>query len=1254
MLLLLSNGAWAGISPDYDHDTNVPNALNPAEIAEGEEFFIMAFYANDGVQNNGVYWNPRWVGVSDPIIPGSEELYTHVAENYGGEPAKHSNFLFTIEKAEGKYVNGLQAYYLKHSKSGTYCRKNDDENALHNGMNRGDKKLAYVVLTDDKSKATPFAFTTQGGGFKTTDEGSRFAPNTYLIICYANDGVTQVHWNSGIYTFNRYGAQVNRPGTSVWNSGDCTFNLVKAIDDPDYEEEYDVIDDFMALWDKAAEYAQDFNEEGYPVIYGSDQPGDYPTAVAEEYAAIVTAANVDDLFIREYEEHIEIDWDGLVERLTQLLIDLKAGTNPLLDNYYYIVNAFDQWTDPTARFSAYEDYTGGIRSGLWKALEEENPRFIWQVAKTGEGTYSLQNYYTGDYLTGIVGFGNNPANITFTALGGGQFNIQNLHAANHQEGIGTSGTLVSYGGEKGTPSAWTFVAVAQETLDKLADEVAQARTAIEFQTKLRNDIDSIGAMIRPAYEWEITEDAKDVTPTQVEDFRSNWGRLIPANGDIGYDWGDDGSGFIGLIDDDPNTYFHAHYNGNPTNSDYDETGQPIGVPSTLSNLGMRLSEPASKVAFEFYPRQSNTLAQPLKIDVQASHDGVEWKTITYGWMFYYVPDYTADNAQIYNSVTGAFDLGEDYEWVRFCVYDNSRDKVAPRTWNLSKLKVYTDARLKSDAPAAAINKEVEDAFLKAFSDANKYYDILLPEDLDAARAALDALYGPAEAFFGSFANPAELKAKIAEAEEVLAGFVQEPGVIGTYAADADSKALENILANAQALLNSLKYTSEQLQDQVDIINEELKSLSAKIQMPEEGKWYQFRFPSEAEYDANPTWLRNEAEKNIWDDATGARIEGADPHDALYDRVAAVMDGDAATPVYYPEELREGTGLAGVAMFAAHEEDLDNEDYSLFRFIKREDGLYIIQNKATGLYIPKLLDRGGDNPVTLSAYPGAFRVDPLGKACCFIESADFFTGKLNGTNNDDATPALAHKVHFTWKNNFIQSYPDQVIGTKCSFHIVEKADVADDATGSLYRDVEYDRAYGISFLTGVDEIKNAAMYEVEGLFTIEEEQFISLAKVEKIDAGQPAIIIPEDEVISIHFADGYSLEPGSKNGLTAVFKQKTAEIGSATLQIDDESDEFNWFVVIDGETPTEVRTVAAYSAYLNMVQPEDLPVVEDDTDRLLIPLKGSLLPTSVKSVGIATTQDVYNMKGYKVGTTSDLKNLQRGIYILGNGKKLLIP
>ena len=223
MLVMLSVGALATLYPDFEPDERIPNALNPAEIQPGEQFFIMAFYANDGVEDNGKYWIPRWVGVSDPIVPGAEELYTHDPEK-SGDVMKPSNFLFTIEKAEGKTIEGLQAYYLKNVKTGTYCRKNDDENAVHNGQNRGDKKLAYVVLTSDKAKATPFAFTTQGGGFKTTDEGSRFAPNTYLIITYANDGKTVVHWNSGIFTHNRFGQEVHRPGTSVWNSGDCTFN----------------------------------------------------------------------------------------------------------------------------------------------------------------------------------------------------------------------------------------------------------------------------------------------------------------------------------------------------------------------------------------------------------------------------------------------------------------------------------------------------------------------------------------------------------------------------------------------------------------------------------------------------------------------------------------------------------------------------------------------------------------------------------------------------------------------------------------------------------------------------------------------------------------------------------------------------------------------------------------------------------------------------------------------------------------------
>ena len=1035
--------------------------------------------------------------------------------------------------------------------------------------------------------------------------------------------------------------------------------LVKAIDDPDFIEEEDVIEDFVGLWNKASEYAQAYNDDNYPVIFGSDQPGDYSQEIADEYAAIVTAGNADDLFMREYEGE-EIDWEGLVERLRALIAKLAEGPQLLPDNYYYIVNAYNQWEDTEARYAAYENVDGGFLAdqvGNWKNLNEEDSKFIWQVTKTGSNTYSFQNYCTGHYLTGIANFGDEPANITITALGGGQFNIQNLHANAHRNGAAIHGNLISYGGEKDSPSAWTFVPVAKETLDKVATTVEKEREAIAFHAQLRNEIDSIGNAIRPAYEWEIPEGAKDVTPTEVSAFRTNYGRLAAAENieAKSFDWGDDGGGLTALIDDDPATLFHAHYAGcYPMYEAYDENGVPSGAYTTLSNLSVCLSEPASKVAFEFYPRQANTLAQPLKIDVQASHDGTEWKTVTYGWVFYYVPEYTAENAQSYNSVTGAFDLGEAYEWVRFCVYDNSRDKTNRRTWNLSALKVYTDAQLKSDAPAASISKEVEDAFLKAFSDANKYYDILLPEDLDAARAALAALYAPADAFLGSFANPAELKAKMAEAENVLAGFVQQPGVIGTYSSDADPEELQKIIDNAQALLNSLKYSSEELNEQVALIDATLAALSTKIQMPEEGKWYRFVFPSEEEYMANPTWLRSEAEKNIWDDATGDRIEGADVRDALYDRVAAVMDGTSYQPVSNHEDLREGTGLAGVALFAAHAEDLDDVDYSLFRFIKREDGLYIIQNKATGLYLPKLLDRGGDNPVTLSAYPGAFRVDPLGQGCSFIESADFFTGKLNGTNNDDATPALAHKVHFTWKNNFIQSYPDQTIGTKCSFHIVE-SEVGGEEIGHLYRDYEPDVAYGITFLTDIEQVNNGSLYEVEGIVTTDdEEQFISLVQVEKVKAGQPAVLVAENDVVSFGLGAEYALEPGAKNGLTAVFAQRTAEIGAATLQFNEDYE--NEFVAIDGYSSAEQRNVGAYSAYIVVNNEDEIPAVNEEDERLLIPLKGLLIPTAIKPVKLGTidTQVVYNLNGTKAGTTAEISKLRRGLYILAGGKKLLIP
>ena len=165
--------------------------------------------------------------------------------------------------------------------------------------------------------------------------------------------------------------------------------------------------------------------------------------------------------------------------------------------YYYFFTANTAFTNVDKdNFAIYAPNQSQKNILGWKAFDENDPAFIWQVkqARVGEdGTvyYSVQNMGSRLYIGQATSKADSqPIEWTdeyayptlFISLDhAGQWQLSDLrdwteypprpfHQENHQNGAGTAGQIVLYNGGLGTASSWYIKKVPQEKVDMLASQ----------------------------------------------------------------------------------------------------------------------------------------------------------------------------------------------------------------------------------------------------------------------------------------------------------------------------------------------------------------------------------------------------------------------------------------------------------------------------------------------------------------------------------------------------------------------------------------------------------------------------------------------------------------------------------------------------------------------------------------------------------------------------------------------------------------
>ena len=107
-------------------------------------------------------------------------------------------------------------------------------------------------------------------------------------------------------------------------------------------------------------------------------------------------------------------------------------------------------------------YVNDEGKAVWGTEDLSNKNFYWVPTVKDDGSVALKNLGTQTYLSNTDGVMTaEEATATIKALGDNTFNINvsggTLHANNHGSGNGAGSTLTSWGGSRGSASAWKFV-----------------------------------------------------------------------------------------------------------------------------------------------------------------------------------------------------------------------------------------------------------------------------------------------------------------------------------------------------------------------------------------------------------------------------------------------------------------------------------------------------------------------------------------------------------------------------------------------------------------------------------------------------------------------------------------------------------------------------------------------------------------------------------------------------------------------------
>lgn len=464
--------------PNASAQEMIGSVVEPSEITDGLQ---VVFEARSGTASKGRYLVP----FSFATTPNPARVNSSILE-------VPDSIVWTLVKATiPNEVTQLDQYYLKNRATGQYLTYQWTES------NTVDVSSTAVTLVDDTADARAFCFVrnddeTWKGSYGSVSYGSNtsdWEPTTYTIV-----NIFPARGGSGIR-----GGQYGR--VFVCNEFEVSsFNLT-------FFSQYQDTN----VWDirKIIDRSEDSRTALQALIdtYSASVETDY------KYGTDPGFIKTEELYNNFYETYTYAleNLETMTEEECQTTFDQLFEAKNIVDNdtsvvqiedggYYYIKTANDAFTSTdNGNYGMYAPLDA-THIG-WKAVVDNDNQFIWQINYAPDSTdtermyYSIRNVGANVYMNRSDSH-DNSAQVNFSSTfenrqtcralnHAGQFNVSSkydfydaypprpYHQNGHDDGAGTSGSIVLWIGDAGTPSAWFIRKVPQEIIDHMGDYAAK-------------------------------------------------------------------------------------------------------------------------------------------------------------------------------------------------------------------------------------------------------------------------------------------------------------------------------------------------------------------------------------------------------------------------------------------------------------------------------------------------------------------------------------------------------------------------------------------------------------------------------------------------------------------------------------------------------------------------------------------------------------------------------------------------------------
>ena len=1088
-----------------------------------------------------------------------------------------------------------------------------------------------------KRRPTSNDHITEWGVYGTNDPEADKASCTelaYVLTPYGNntEELTSTPFNPIGFKYLRFYIE-NTTGTGKNDSRGyghlSRFQLYPIVQVEEWEAARKMLEDaFM----KYLVYAED----GYFPI--GSQPGQYGETEVLKFQDAVEAINVyiEQMSEEELKEQLnKAKAEELVnacEEAYQAVLATKV-TFSLASGYYRIKAAMeyinsvvigqDEEGNDITEDQVRQKYMMGHKQdgkiwGFWCDMEtfqedeadiiEGKARALWKIENKGDGTYDFVNMYhdgrfknvsksnsvemdpASENLMAIDPIVTNDDGTTWVNIRVASQNANDffyLHQNNHGGGTGTYHFLVGWERtySNGTPGAseWYFEKVDDAEAEKIIEDWAPYKDKQGLDNKIKEMI---------AEAKEKLEIAKDVSHVEIISEASQFSSPYSQNDLGGKDGGNLSDGV--LIDGDITTYWHSVWSASDV------------YPEGKHYLQVELPEDfdATQQIYMRFTRRDTNNNQITKWSFKGTNDPDADEASCEELGTFESPWNSSNQKEAFKS--DLFDT-KGYKYIRFY---NEENNAGSAFFHLSEFQLYYDLENPQSQYVALGTKAKNLENIVATLEAAEEYTT---DDYAKLKEILDA-------FNEKFVDPAPLREQIAKVEgnsSIIAVGTQP----GFWPDNKTGETLDNTVLAAKAYDESGYYTPERSKEFIDDLKAADDAIIDAAIKVKEGKWYRIRFGTEEEYEAN-NWPTGGNEEEV-DDAGNVRNE------ALFGKYVVVADFEAGVVQIEPDVV-----ALGYNAFLDAEEDIVDKDMSLWRFVNVGDSAYVIQNKATGLFM-----HGGGN-ITMSASPSLFTQLIAGQG-----TNSFIAQRVDGQTISPLHAARGYNVLCTWgslQDDGIWQGMGTKDGRRACFFVEEVEDVDKDFDGTEFNIAATPgtvRTY--CFPTAIKG--ETGMYELMKAETTDAGISLTICPVKEVAAGAPFIFITEGEATEgaeedlIPFTHGYDIvkEPLAKNGLTGALYETTVGKGVITLS----NGKFSVTKSPSAKTPD-------CSAYI--VNGEE--GFEDKPVTITIDIDGDNIQAALENV--ARTGNIYTIDGRLVGkgNLNSLRN--KGIYIV-NGTKVIV-